>query len=225
MSNERPIELFEGKLKCSPANRNELQKLVAKFEERHPPPTPPKIQVKTFEAVVSGAGYELRDDPDDEDYKRKLRKHHALLYVLRETFFIKTCIHLDSNEAIDELTAILIDQGRRERLYEFIISISWVTQAGIDKAVRELSYTWFGKPISEISTPGSPASMSLDDLVYRAGANYGLPHWEVDKLNIRDRTLLAARFIADGKMKYLEEKHRYDEARAKAKARSGKGRK
>lgn len=214
------IYVFDDIIRCRPANEQELDKLTRQFIEKYPEPTPPKIQVRTFEAVVSGKGYEERDDPDDEEYLKALRKHRSLLYVLKESFFIKTCVYQDTEAERDALIKTLIDQDSRLALFNFIVSISWITMEAVKEAMSKMGYTWYGKPLYELSTPGSPASVSLKEIAYQSASDlYHLPWWEFDKLPVPTKTETVARYLLIKRMGYFQEKHRVAEMEANRKQR------
>lgn len=122
---------YEG-IEVEPADMNKVRDLISLYEESHPPPKPPMIKIRTFEAAMDGREFDEVEDRDDEEYKAAVSDHKQQVFRIMEMYFIRNCV---KNPA--ELTDIVSDDKKRLGLFNYIVGISEITEEAVAKAMRK----------------------------------------------------------------------------------------
>lgn len=142
-----------GALTVVPADMDAARAKVAEYDAERPPPEPPLKQPNwnwTLAQVANRwtkqgmtrkeararalADAEPVPDYDDPAYQEGMKLRRWFHYLIMETYFVKNCVLPDN--APETLKAILGDVDARRSLFDYIVSISELTEAAVIKAAR-----------------------------------------------------------------------------------------
>lgn len=117
------------------ANMKALRSKIEAYKARNTPPEPPIVQVKTFEAQMSGRGYDEEENPDDPEYQDSLGRYNALVFRdVIERHLHQTALRLETQRDMVHYTRLLVNPQARQELVRFIYSVSEVTAEAVAAA-------------------------------------------------------------------------------------------